>query len=107
MQPKTSNAIDRAWAQAFANAVRKNDRTPPGEGWKTRAELQKEYGAGTARVNRAIRESIKRGDLEAFRGYVWGPSNKPHPQRWYRPSALRSKPATTGARTASSGRARR
>lgn len=107
MPPKTSNAIDRAWAEAFGAAVRKRDRTPTGEGWKTRAELQKEYSAGTARVNRAIRELVKRGDLEAFRGCLWGPNNKPHPQRWYRPTALRLKRDLMGGPTASSARPRR
>ena len=107
MPPKTSNAIDRAWAEAFAIAVGKKDRTPTGPGWKTRAELEQDWNAGTARVNRAIRAQIKSGALEVFRGFQWGPNNKPHPQRWYRPSALRLKHDSTGAPTGSSARPRR
>lgn len=107
MPPKPSNAIDRAWAESFGQAIRTRDKRPTGEGWKTRKELAEQYNVGTDRACQTIRRLVGEGKLEVFHGYAFlHNDSRPQRQAWYRPTSLNTSPQKTGLPTTSSERPR-
>jgi hypothetical protein len=84
-----SRNIDNTWAELIREALqKKGDNLPPGEGWRTAKQLQKDTGRADAWVSRFIRDGKRDGKLEVFNGMVIPKGGgRPHRQTWYRPKA--------------------
>ena len=89
MQPRTSKPIDKAWAEAFSQAII-NRKEPQGDGWKTFPQLHKEMGMGLNRTHSSICYLLKKGILERFNGYKHNGKRFVR-EVWYRPVALKGR----------------
>jgi DNA-binding FadR family transcriptional regulator len=83
MPPTKSKPIPKSWAAALQESLEQRGKLPPGEGWKTLAELREEFGMGAAKLRACIRQLREAGMVEEFNGTAMtgGSLNR---QIWYR-----------------------
>lgn len=86
MQPSRSKPIDKAWAEAFQDALAYRSE-PQGQGWETFPQIKKRFNMGFNRTHDLIRQLVKEGKLEKFVGHKSN-GRKLVREVWYRPSTL-------------------
>lgn len=67
MQPTTSKAIDRIWADAFAKALI-NPKLPPGAGWMTLSQVVAKQRLNRDRARQLLKRLVAEGQFERFDG---------------------------------------
>lgn len=78
-------ANDAAWAELFAvNLSREREKKPPGDGWRTRADIEKMLGMGRSWAQSYVKAHIAAGRLERFNGFA-SVNGIIRNQIWYRP----------------------
>lgn len=83
MPQQTSKAIDRLWAESFAQAI-SQPVLPPGEGWLTRPQIVQKMRISRSTLQKYLYKTLKEGKMERFAGQqiVKG---RPHKAVYYRP----------------------
>ena len=76
-------AID--WAKQLNHVKRVNENLPKGDDWFTSKEFRKETRFGITRCHQMIKELIKDGKLEVYKGSKWNEEQKQLTRSvWYR-----------------------
>lgn len=69
MPRPTSKNID-AWAQLLAESLRSREMRPPGDGWKTFAEVQEYFGTSRKKTYQLLAAGKNCGTVEMFEGRI-------------------------------------
>ena len=74
-----------SWTALLQSEMKRETRAPLGEGWKTLAEIRRDFPAGKVQTYRRLNNLIALGEVEVFRGTAKNASGVTSTQFWYRP----------------------
>jgi hypothetical protein len=74
-----------SWTALIQSEMKKETRSPVGDGWKTSVQLRKEFPVGRVQNQRRLSTLVSSGAVEVFRGTARNASGSVSQQVWYRP----------------------
>ena len=74
----------KSWATLLQQETQKQVREPEGKGWQTFDEIHESLGQGEGKTRRVIKQSVRAGKCEVFKGTQATLDGRFSMQVWYR-----------------------